>query len=215
MGNVGSGGIAAVVLAGGVSSRMGAEKAFAVLGGRPLIVHVLERLAPQVERVYLNVRSPDERWRALGRPLAVDAPDRRGAGPLAGVAAALALARVDGFAWLATAPCDTPFLPLDLVARLRAAMLANEAPAAVARSEFGLEPMFALLPTDAGQRVEAALAAGRASPRGVLAEMGAAEVRFEVAGGADPFANLNSPADLARAEAEARTSTPLNCAAPE
>ena len=97
-------------------------------------------------------------------------PRWRGAGPLAGVAAGLARAGADGFAYLATAPCDAPFLPLDLVARL---MAAGEGGAAVAISETGLEPMFALLPVSALARVEAALEAGRASPRSVLEALGA------------------------------------------
>jgi molybdopterin-guanine dinucleotide biosynthesis protein A len=65
-------------------------------------------------------------------------------GPLLGVAAALAHARRRGFSLLATAPCDAPFLPLDLVARLAAALVPSGAPVAVARSPRGLEPMFAL-----------------------------------------------------------------------
>lgn len=193
--------VAAVVLAGGLSTRMGAQKAFAPLAGRPLIAHVLERLRPQAASVFINVRDPEDRFVALGCALALDAPAWRGAGPLAGIASALSLARSRGFQWLATAPCDAPFLPSDLVARLMAPIAAGEAPAAVAESSLGLEPMFALWPTDCLARVEAALAAGRASPRSVLAAMGAARVRFETGDGPDPFANLNAPADLAAAEA--------------
>ena len=190
--------IAGVILAGGQSSRMGADKAFVVLGGRPLIAHVLNRLRPQVDKVYVNAREDAEPVRRLGCPIILDAEGRRGAGPLAGLLAALRRARADGFSWLASAPCDAPFLPLDLVARL-SKRVAEGAPAAVAGSSRGPEPMFALWPTAAVEQVEAALDAGRASPRSVLAAMGAAETRFEDAA-QDPFANLNSPADLAAAE---------------
>lgn len=192
--------VAGVVLSGGRSSRMGAEKAFVALAGRPLVAHVLDRLRPQVARVYLNAREGADRFRGLGCPVVVDAPGQRGAGPLAGIAAALAFAKAEGFAWLSTAPCDSPFLPLDLVARLMAPIVAGGARAAVAVSSFGLEPMFALWPIDAIAQIEAALAAGRASPRGVLAEIGAAKAEFEAQAGPDPFANLNTPADLAAAE---------------
>jgi molybdopterin-guanine dinucleotide biosynthesis protein A len=192
--------IAGVILAGGQSSRMGADKAFVVLGGRPLIAHVLERLRPQVSQVYLSAREDADRFRALGLPIVPDASGRRGAGPFAGLSAALRIADAQGFDWLATAPCDAPFLPLDLVARL-SARIAEGAPAAVAVSVRGLEPMFALWPTGALERVEAALAAGRASPRSVLAEIGAAETLFAGNAGDDPFANLNTPAELAAAEA--------------
>ncbi len=191
--------IAAVVLAGGLSTRMGVEKAFAPLAGRPLIGHVIDRLRRQAGETYINVRETSQPYLALGRPLIVDPPERRGAGPLAGVAAALARAHADGFLWLVSAPCDAPFLPLDLAARLWAPIAAGAAPAAVAVSEFGLEPMFALWPVDALRAVEAALMAGQASPRRALAGLDAAEVRFEHTGPLNPFANLNSPADHAAA----------------
>jgi molybdopterin-guanine dinucleotide biosynthesis protein A len=189
--------IAGAILAGGRSSRMGAEKAFVPLAGRPLIAHALERLGPQVACVYINAREDADRFRALGCPVVVDAPGWRGAGPLAGILAALRAAKAQGFAWLATAPCDAPFLPLDFVARL-SARIGEGAPAAVAATSLGLEPMFALWPVGAVERVEAALAAGRASPRSVLAEIGAAETPFAEE---ESFANLNAPADLAAAEA--------------
>jgi molybdenum cofactor guanylyltransferase len=115
------------------------------------------------------------------------------------VAAALAQAAADGFDRLATAPCDAPFLPLDLVARLAAA----SEWAAVAVSDSGLEPTFALWPVSAQGMVEAALAEGRASPRAVLDALGAARVTFPAAR-LDPFANLNTPAEFAAAEAVAR-----------
>jgi molybdopterin-guanine dinucleotide biosynthesis protein A len=191
--------VAGAVLAGGRSSRMGATKAFALLTGRPLLAHVLDRLRPQTARVYLNAGDDSDRWRAFDCPLVEDPPEWRGAGPLAGIAAALARAAAEGFAWLATAPCDAPFLPLDLVAKL-AAPIASGAPAAVAVGPGGLEPLFALWPVAAVGRIEAALA-GQAGPSRVLQEMGAARVSFGSSAEADPFANLNTPEELAAAEA--------------
>lgn len=188
--------VAGAVLAGGRSSRMGATKAFAPLAGRPLLAHVLDRLRPQTARVYLNARDDSDRWRAFGCPLVEDAPEWRGAGPLAGIAAALARAAAEGFEWLATTPCDAPFLPLDLVAKL----IASGAPAAVAVGPGGLEPLFALWPVAAVGRIEAALA-GQAGPSRVLQEMGAARVSFGSSAEVDPFANLNTPEELAAAEA--------------
>jgi molybdopterin-guanine dinucleotide biosynthesis protein A len=178
---------------------MGVDKAFVMLGGRPLIAHVLERLRHQASIVYVNVREDAQRVRALGCHVVLDAEGRGGAGPLAGLSAALRAAGAEGFEWLATAPCDAPFLPRNLVARLWA-RIGEGAPAAVAVSSRGLEPMFALWPTGARERVEAALDAGRASPRSVLAAIRAAETPFAEAG-EDPFANINAPADLEAAEA--------------
>jgi molybdopterin-guanine dinucleotide biosynthesis protein A len=187
--------VAAVVLAGGASSRMGQPKALMAFRGRPLAARALDRLRPQAGKVYLNVREPGAEWTALGAPLVVDAPAHRGAGPLAGIASALARAQADGFTFLVTAPCDAPFLPRDLVARLRLC----GAGAAVARSPSGVEPMFALWPVSALGQVEAALLQGRASPGAVLAALGAAEAPF--AGVA--FVNLNNPREFADAEAGA------------
>jgi len=191
----------AVVLAGGASSRMGRPKAYLPFLGTPLAGVVIERLRPQAAVVYFNARADDPEAARLGVPLVPDGARWRGAGPLAGVAAALDRARGDGFAALVTAPCDAPFLPLDLVARLRAA----GAPA-VAFSASGPEPMFALWPVEALGAVEAALASGRASPRAVLDALKAARVNFPDESGR-AFANLNTREEFAAAEAAALLET--------
>ena len=144
---------------------MGAEKALLALAGRPLVAHVVERLRPQVGRA---LHQRQRRRRAIPTSLncAVVA-DEAGAdlaGPLRGIGAALAFARRRGFSLLATAPCDAPFLPLDLVARLAAAIVASGAPIAVAESPRGLEPMFALWRERAMSEIAAEFARGEASP---------------------------------------------------
>jgi molybdopterin-guanine dinucleotide biosynthesis protein A len=191
--------IAGAVLAGGSSSRMGAPKAFTLSAGRSLLAHALDRLRPQTAHIFLNARDGSDCWRAFGCSLAEDAPQWLGAGPLAGVAAILARAAGQGFAWVATTPCAAPFLPLDLVRRL-AEPIVFGAPAAVAAVAGGLEPLFALWPVAAAARIEAALAEHRAGPSQVLQEMGAARVSFGSSAEADPFANLNTPEELAAAE---------------
>jgi molybdopterin-guanine dinucleotide biosynthesis protein A len=90
-------------------------------------------------------------------------------------------------------------LALDLVERLTAAIATSGATAAVARTARGVEPMFALWPVDAADRVEAALIAGRAGPRSVLLEIGAASAPFESETDAAAFANVNTLQDLAEA----------------
>ncbi len=112
---------AGVVLAGGRSTRMGVDKALAPLAGRPLVAHVAARFAPQVDALFLNANGDAARFASLGCAIVADAAANAGGGPLAGIAAALRYAQSQGAAWLATAPCDAPFLPLDLVARLAAA----------------------------------------------------------------------------------------------
>ncbi len=115
--------VAGVILAGGAATRIGGEKALLPFGGGTLLDAVIERVAPQVSRLTLNVPQTSaetfaERYRDY--PLLFDPiPDR--AGPLAGAIAGLEwLHTVPGTEWLATFPCDTPFLPRDLVAQLMA-----------------------------------------------------------------------------------------------
>ena len=123
---------------------------------------------------------------------------------MAGIAAILARAAGQGFVWVATAPCDAPFLPLDLVRRL-AEPIVFGAPAAVAGGAGGLEPLFALWPVRAVGRIEAGLAERRTGPSRVLQEMGAARVSFASSAEADPSANLNTPEELAAAESLTKT----------
>ena len=189
---------AGVVLAGGRSTRMGLDKALAPLAGRPLVAHVVARLAPQVGALFLNANGDAARFASLRCAIVADAAPSVGGGPLAGIAAALRYAQSRGAAWLATAPCDAPFLPLDLVARLAAAAAQSRAPIAVAASAHGLEPMFALWSTALAGAVEAAAAAGDGGPRRLIARLGAAQTLFA---DADAFANLNTPEEFAAAAA--------------
>ncbi len=196
---------AGVVLAGGRSTRMGAEKALLPLGGRPLIAHVIERLRPQVGMLFINANGDAARFASLGCEVIADAADAAAGagGPLIGVSVALAYAALCGYSRLATAPCDAPFVPLDLVARLAAAMEASGAPAAVAEGTSGLEPMFALWSISARAAVDEECRLGQASPRAVLERLGAARAQFLERD--DLFANINRPDDLAAAQARLRS----------
>jgi molybdopterin-guanine dinucleotide biosynthesis protein A len=196
--------IAGVVLAGGRSTRMGAEKALLPLAGRPLIAHVVERLRPQVAELFINANGEAARFAGFECAIVADAAGTSLDGPLCGVSAAIAFARRRGFASLATAPCDAPFLPLDLVARLAATIVASGAPVAVAEGPRGLEPMFALWRERAMSEIAAEFAQGEANPRSVMARLGAARVFFAPDEGDDPFANLNSREDFTAAEARLR-----------
>jgi molybdenum cofactor guanylyltransferase len=183
---------------------MGAEKALLPLAGRPLIGHVVDRLRPQVDELFINANGEAVRFADFDCAVVADPTGAHLAGPLVGIEAALAYARRRGFTLLATAPCDAPFVPLDLVAQLAAAMAASGAPIAVARSAHGIEPMFALWSERAQAEIAAEMARGEASPRGIMARLKAAQVAFAAERGQDPFANLNSPDDLAGARARLR-----------
>ena len=191
--------IAGLILAGGLSTRMGREKALVPLAGRPLIAHVAGRLGPQVGRLAINANGDPGRFAALG--VAVVA-DRVGGhpGPLAVPAAGLAWAEGAGARGLATAPADAPFLAETLVAQLSAQMRPGDL-AAIAEGPAGLEPLFGLWRVAARGAVEEALAAGERAVHRLLARLPHARVRLAPAGDApDPFLNLNPPEDLAAAE---------------
>jgi molybdopterin-guanine dinucleotide biosynthesis protein A len=195
-----------VILAGGLAARMGGgDKCLAPLAGRRLIDHVTARLAPQVAALALNANGDPARFAALGLPVIADpVPDRPG--PLAGLLAGLDWAAGLGVAALVSVPGDTPFLPRDLVARLQAA--AGPAGVAIAASpdaagRLRAHPVCGLWPVALRGTLRAALAAGA---RRVLPWAEAQGARFAAfdAGPPDPFFNVNTPADLAAAEAALR-----------
>ncbi|MDE2462233.1 MAG: molybdenum cofactor guanylyltransferase [Alphaproteobacteria bacterium] len=107
--------IVGAVIAGGNASRIGGEKAFLSFSGSTLIDAVIKRFAPQVEDLALNLRADRHPVEYHGTVLR---DDEHGIGPLAGIIACLAWATDRGATFLATVPCDTPFLPADLVCQL-------------------------------------------------------------------------------------------------
>lgn len=183
--------IAGLILAGGRGVRMGgADKALLMLAGRPLLAHVMARLAPQVEALAVSANGDAARFAAFGLPVLTDAPDHLGAGPLAGVLAGLDWAAGLGAERLLVVAVDTPFLPTDLAARLGAT------PGAAFAASAGRDhPSVALWPVDGRAQLAALFALGERRLRAALA--GATRVEFV---SPDPFFNINSPADLAAAE---------------
>jgi len=117
------------------------DKGLVPLAGRPMVAHVLERLAPQVDDILINANQHAAEYAAFGYRVI---PDTIGgfAGPLAGLQVGLANA---SHALVATVPCDSPFLPADLVARLAAALEAEGSQLAVARPFDQPHPVFALV----------------------------------------------------------------------
>lgn len=194
--------IAGLILAGGQGRRMGGrDKAFVTLAGRPLVAHVLDRFAPQVGAVAISANGDAARFTRFAIPVLPDAAEHTGEGPLAGVLAGLAWAAAQGADMMATVPVDLPFLPRDLVMRLHAGTRSEGAGgAAVATCRGRLHPTSALWPVEARADLLALFATGERRMRMALA--GAVEVDFDIdESGNDPFQNLNTPQDLARAEA--------------
>ncbi len=192
--------IVGLVLAGGRSSRFGREKALAELGGRSFIARAVEVLGAGCARVAINARAASLAAAFAAEhalPCLSDGPGDPD-GPLAGVKAGLAWAQGEGAAFLATTPCDTPFLPRDLVAVLAGT---GGARAAVAQTADGLQPLCALWPVAALAEVTAALSSGEhPAIKQVLTQLNAVEVQFKDAA---EFDNLNTPADYQAARMRA------------
>jgi len=173
----------------------GADKALVPLGGRPLLAHLCARLGPQVATLALSANGDPVRFAGFG--LTVLADDAA-LGPLAGILAGLRHAAGTGMDCVLSAPVDCPFLPSDLAAQLAAASLGGSR-AAHARSDGCDHPATALWPVAATDPLADFLASG-ATPRvrDFAARIGAVAVDFP-----DPpdFDNVNTPADLVRAEA--------------
>ena len=186
---------AGLVIAGGRSVRFGAEKACALLRGKPLLLWAVERLRSACSVVAVNARPGTEAEKLAetsGLAVLHDAPGDA-TGPLAGVRAGLRWAAEIGVPALAVSPCDAPLLPEDLYLRLIAA--AGGA-AAMAETDEGPQPLCALWPVSALAALEAALAGGAHPPIWrTLDGIGARRVRFADAAA---FANVNTRAELER-----------------
>jgi molybdopterin-guanine dinucleotide biosynthesis protein A len=187
------GGVTGVVLAGGQGRRMGSiDKGLVLLQGRPMVQHVLERLRPQVDEILINANQHRADYEAFGH--AVFADEIGGfAGPLAGLQVGLAQAK---HPLVATVPCDSPFLPADLVARLAAALAAREADLAVARTFEQPHPVFALVRRTVLPHLTRFLEEGGRKIDAWYATLSTVEVPFDDE--ADAFRNINTPDELQR-----------------
>jgi molybdenum cofactor guanylyltransferase len=173
------------VLAGGSARRFGTDKALAIVGGEPMIARSWAALAVDCGHMALVGRYHAD-W-----PVLKDRPGP-GLGPLAGLNAALHHAAALGLDAVLTAPCDMPGLPADLPAILGAgpAVLADH-------------PVVGMWPASLAPQLDAWLAAGRRSMRGFADAVGARPIRLDA-----PLANINTPADMARWEADQSRSPP-------
>ena len=187
--------ITGVVLAGGQGSRMGGvDKGLQPFRGKAMVEHVLERLAPQVGEVLVNANRNPEAYARFGhRVIADEIPGF--AGPLAGFERGLAHA---SGALVVTVPCDSPFLPLDLVARLRGALEAGRAELAVAKTGAQAHPVFCLMRREVHASLAAFLASGQRKIDRWYASHAFVEVAFDDE--ADAFLNINTREELASLE---------------
>ncbi len=185
------GDVTGLVLAGGQGSRMGGiDKGLQSFRGKPMVAHVIERFAPQVDELLVNANRNVEAYARFGYRVISD--EIAGfAGPLAGFERGLAHAATP---LVATVPCDSPFLPRDLVARLRAALEAAGADLAVARTGEQPHPVFCLMRRAVHASLEAFLASGQRKIDRWYGSLKVVEVGFNDE--PDAFLNINTLGEL-------------------
>ncbi len=189
--------IDAVILAGGMARRMGGDdKGLVELNGKAMIEHTIERIKPQVKEILINANRNPTRYAGFGFTVLSD--EHTGfLGPLAGMITAMGHTQAD---YLLVVPCDCPLLPRDLVARLLAAIEANDAELAVASDGEREQPVVMLLKPSLRESMTAFLEAGERK-----IDFWYAKHRFAVAAFADQpnaFVNVNTPEQKQRLAAE-------------
>ncbi|MGO1117921.1 molybdenum cofactor guanylyltransferase MobA [Rhodovibrionaceae bacterium A322] len=194
--------ICGVLLAGGLSRRMGGgDKTLQSIDGKPILDRVISRAEPQVHQLVLNVNGDPSRFAHYDLPIAPDSIEGF-AGPLAGVLAGMdwAAEHMPGCQWIVTFATDAPFLPLDLVACLRAEQGAQCATLACAKSNGRSHPVFGLWPLSLRADLRKAMVEEDLRKVDLFtARYNLAEVVWPTQP-FDPFFNANRPDDLKEAE---------------
>lgn len=201
--------ILGLLLAGGRSRRMGGgDKCLQPLGGKPLLSHVIERIRPQVDRIVINANGDQARFNIFSLPVVADnVPDF--AGPLAGILAGLdwAATNMPDCQHVVSVPGDGPFLPSDLVRRLRVEVSLG-AEIATASSAEQIYPVVGLWPVALREALRKALTVENVHKVDAwTARYECAAVQFSVTP-VNPFFNANTPEDLVEAERLLRNANP-------
>jgi molybdopterin-guanine dinucleotide biosynthesis protein A len=186
--------ITGLILAGGLSTRMGGvDKGLQHLDGVPMVLHVLNRIKPQVGAVMINANRQVDEYKRFGAPVCGDIVEGY-AGPLAGIHAGLTQCRTE---YLISVPCDAPLLPTDLVQRLATSLTAHAADAAVAATGNGAQaqrhPVFLLIRISLLDHLTSYLNDGGRKVDGWLQSLRCSEVVFD---DERAFANANTREDL-------------------
>jgi molybdopterin-guanine dinucleotide biosynthesis protein A len=190
--------ITGLILAGGRGTRMGhVDKGLQTFRGAPMALHVLMRLQPQVGELMINANQNIGPYESFGVPVWPD--EMQGfEGPLAGMQTGLIHCTTE---YMVTAPCDSPFLPTDLVARLGQGLLAADADLAVAVTGAGhtrqAHPVFCLMKASLMQHLTDYLRGGGRKIDAWYASLKTAEVHFDEEAA---FRNINTVAELKQFE---------------
>jgi molybdopterin-guanine dinucleotide biosynthesis protein A len=187
--------VTGIVLAGGQGRRMGGvDKGLQEFRGKPMVQWVLERLQPQVGELLINANQNLERYRAFGFEVVADEVGDF-AGPLAGLHRGMMAAHQR---WVATVPCDSPFLPADLVDRLAEPFVDRTVDLAVARTGNQPHPVFCLARRRLLSHLDSYLDRGGRKIDAWYATLNVVEVAFDDE--ADAFGNFNTLEELKAAE---------------
>lgn len=191
-----------LIMAGGQSTRMGGGyKCLLKLGEQTLLQRVVARARLQVSQLVLNANGTEEEFTSAGLPIRQDCVSGY-LGPLAGILTGMRWAQeaYPECRWIASFASDTPFFPMDLVARLYQGLLEEGAEIAVAKSGEQLHPVFGLWPVSLAEDLHQALVKEDVRRMGAwLKRHSCAQVDFDL-GSIDPFFNINTPADMALAQ---------------
>ena len=172
----------------------GVDKGLKLLRGKPMVEWVVERFRPQVDELFINANQNIDAYSAYGHRVIPDAIAGY-AGPLAGLHRGLSEARHD---LVATVPCDSPFLPLDLVARLLGRLEENDAELTVARTGDQPHPVFCLCRKDVLANLTSFLESGGRKIDAWYSALRVVEVPFDDV--AEAFQNINTQAELRAAD---------------
>ena len=184
-------GVTGLILAGGLGRRMGGvDKGLIAFHGRPMVASVVERLQPQVDELLINANRNLEEYGRFGFRVVPDEVEGF-AGPLAGLERGLAEAAHE---LIVTTPCDSPFLPLDLVARLRSALEFQRADLAIAKTGTQPHPVFCLARRSLHEHLRTFLLGGGRKIDAWYATLNTIEVNFDDE--AEAFANINTKKEL-------------------
>jgi len=183
--------VTGVILAGGQARRMGGiDKGLVEFRGRPMIEWVLDALGEQLDTVVINANRSHEAYARLGVPVIADERDGY-QGPLSGMATAMANA---GTEWILTVPCDSPFVPPDVVARLWSR--ANDVDIVTAHDGDRLQPVFSLIRVQLQPSLLSFLDAGERKIDRWFGTHRHATADFSDI--PNTFINVNTPEELAR-----------------
>jgi molybdenum cofactor guanylyltransferase len=184
-------GVTGLILAGGLGRRMGSvDKGLVAFNGRPMVASVIERLQPQVNELLINANRNLDDYRRFGFRVVPDEIEGF-AGPLAGLERGFAEAAHD---LIVTTPCDSPFLPSDLVTRLRSALESHRVDLAVAKTGTQAHPVFCLARRSLHQHLRTFLLGGGRKIDAWYATLNTIEVSFDDE--AEAFANINTKREL-------------------